>query len=65
MSSEKQCKIYFIEDLLLVDNINIPVALFEYGNFIVRRTWDFVSNSTESYNPTIIEGDIFNGEIRF
>jgi len=66
MSSERHCKIYFIEDLLLVDNINIPAyLLFGCGNFIARRTWDLVSKSPENYNPTIIKNTIFNGEIRF
>lgn len=41
MASERQYKIYFIEDLLLVDNINKP-ALFEYGDFILRNVgFDF------------------------
>jgi len=41
VASERQYKIYFIEDLLLVDNINKP-ALFEYGEFISRNVgFDF------------------------
>lgn len=41
MASERQYKIYFIEDLLLVDNINKP-AHFEYGDFISRNVgFDF------------------------